>query len=226
MLLPLAASAAAAAAAAHLTMVRVSTLEALNEERILQGLHLQHLDHYKTINEAMALILAQLAAFLADVSRAVQEKHKPTAAAAAAARGSSSKRRRHGRSSRDAKPAQQLQQQWWGGQLMAWFARSKQQQQQHDSQTGNTSSSSPAWQSSPFAAAATSAPTAADSSTSASAAAAAAGPAEVLSQGGSTALYSVAEVVSKLERGGSGVTGSYLWEKKIGWEAGRQLMQR
>ncbi|WIA30100.1 hypothetical protein OEZ86_000195 [Tetradesmus obliquus] len=53
---------------AELLLVRASTLEALSDERRLQGLQLHHLQHYRNIADAMAMTLAQLAAFLAHVA--------------------------------------------------------------------------------------------------------------------------------------------------------------
>lgn len=57
-----------------LYLCRVSTLEALSEERRLQDLHLYDLEHYNNMADAVALTLAQLAAFLADVSAALQRQ--------------------------------------------------------------------------------------------------------------------------------------------------------
>ena len=49
---------------------RLSTLEGVSEERSLMGLQLHQLAHYKGIADALALIVAQLTAFIMHVATA------------------------------------------------------------------------------------------------------------------------------------------------------------
>lgn len=53
---------------------RLSTLEGVSEERSLMGLQLHQLAHYKGIADALALIFAQLTAFIIDVASAVAKQ--------------------------------------------------------------------------------------------------------------------------------------------------------
>jgi hypothetical protein len=53
---------------------RLSTLEGVSEERSLIGLHLHQLAHYKGIADALALIFAQLTAFMMHVATAVAKQ--------------------------------------------------------------------------------------------------------------------------------------------------------
>jgi hypothetical protein len=171
----------------------VSTLEALSDERRLQGLQLHHLKHYRNIADAMAMTLAQLAAFLAHVSEAVERQH-------AARHAPSWVGRLLGRKAAADAPAKQLQkpplQQNMQVQQLASFSKGK----------PSAGKASP----SPFAAA----------SAAASAAVKADGEAASVQDG-----VSWSAVLSGLERQGSGVS-SYLWERKGGWETGRQLLLR
>ncbi|KAF6265205.1 hypothetical protein COO60DRAFT_1623901 [Scenedesmus sp. NREL 46B-D3] len=177
----------------------VSTLEALSDERRLQGLQLHHLKHYRNIADAMAMTLAQLAAFLAHVSKAVEQqqasRHMPgwvarllrkiSAAAAQATR-------------QHKLPMQQTHQQ--------------PQQQQSFYKVHAPAGHTAAGRSSPFA-------------TASVAAAAAAGLKADGEAAGAQDDVSWSAVLSGLERQGSGVS-SYLWERKGGWETGRQLLLR
>lgn len=175
----------------------MSTLEALSEERQLQGLQLDDLQHYKNMADAMSLILAQLSAFLADVSRALQRQQCNRHVA-------------------------------WS--ILSWLGWSRgpvpaeakrHMRHQHQQTSASKPTSQPLQQqkqitqasSSPFAAVAT------DTSQSK---ATQQQPEFELQSGGYAP--SLSAVLSKLERQQSGMS-SYLWEKKVGWETGRQLLQ-
>jgi hypothetical protein len=169
----------------------VSTLEALSDERRLQGLQLHHLKHYRNIADAMAMTLAQLAAFLAHVAKAVERQqanqHTPGWAAWF--------RRKTAAKSRHEQPTTQKQQQM------------KQLQRSPSKPRVTTAAQTAAVKTSPFAAAS-------------AAAGGKDGEAGSVQDG-----ISWSAVLSGLERQGSGVS-SYLWERKGGWETGRQLLLR
>jgi hypothetical protein len=59
---------------AAVNAARLSTLEGVSEERSLMGLHLHQLAHYKGIADALALIFAQLTAFMMHVATAVAKQ--------------------------------------------------------------------------------------------------------------------------------------------------------
>jgi hypothetical protein len=181
----------------------VSTLEALSDERRLQGLQLHHLKHYRNIADAMAMTLAQLAAFLAHVSEAVQRQH---AARHAPSWAGWLLGRKTGAAAAAAVPAKQLQK--------PPLQQKQSQQHQSFSKVHQPAGQPAAGRSypSPFAAA--------------SAAAGASAAKKLDSEAASVQDgVSWSAVLSGLERQGSGVS-SYLWERKGGWETGRQLLLR
>lgn len=183
-----------------LLLCRVSTLEALSDERRLQGLCLHNLQAYRNIADAMAMTLAQLAAFLAHVSRALEQQQASRHVSQRVARLLGWGPPRHG-----LKRTQQQQQQWSGQQHRAAVGQPpagdcQQQRAMHPEEPGQVAT--------PFAAAAAAKP-------------APAGPDDA----SASQDVSWSAVLSGLERQGSGVS-SYLWEKKAGWETGRQLLQR
>lgn len=172
---------------------RVSTLEALNEERRLQGLQLHGLKHYDNMADAMAIILAQLAAFLADVAQALQRQqtNRYVPSRLAAFLGLHTRQEAHNRKRRRKQQQQAM--------LKALQEQEQDQQQERQQQRKGTPS--------PFASAVNQQQQA--------------DYFDVQSAGGAPSLSAI---LSGLERQGSGVS-SYLWEKKTGWETGRQLLQ-
>lgn len=182
---------------------RVSTLEALSEERQMQELHLHDLQHYNNMADAMALTLAQLSAFLADVSQALarQQTNRYVPTGIAARLGWQRKPDKH--STR--KQGRQQQQ------ALLRTVQTQQQQQQHGTRGPP----------SPFAAAAAVAAAAAGDQRGHVVGQPSADVHEVHSTGQAPSLSAI---LSGLERQGSGVS-SYLWEKKTGWETGRHLLQ-
>eukprot|EP00878_Enallax_costatus_P009280 GHUV01009699.1.p1 GENE.GHUV01009699.1~~GHUV01009699.1.p1 ORF type:complete len:818 (+),score=254.15 GHUV01009699.1:1908-4361(+) len=146
--------------------------------------------------DAIALTLAQLAAFLADVSAALQRQqtNRHISAWLAACCGLSTLQ-----DSRSLKKQRRQMQR----QALAKAVPNKQHQQQDAVQA-----------SSPFAAAAASKGMSASPQKQA----------DVFELQSAGRAPSLSAILSGLERQGSGVS-SYLWEKKTGWETGRQLLQ-
>ncbi|KAF8069573.1 ANTR6 [Scenedesmus sp. PABB004] len=195
---------------AELLVVRVTTLEALSEERQLQGLEGPgaHLEAYRSVNDAMSLTLAQLAAFLAHVSRTLERlqarRAVPRSWLPAWLRGLCAPRPRPagGGDGRARRPLELAPAGSGSGR-------------------GGGGSGGGCQRPSPFAAAAAAPPC---PPWRGSLDGGAAGAGRTISAALSGALSGAR--VDRMERQASGVSSSYIFEKKTGWATGRLLLQR